>query len=102
MLKAIKEAYTIKQLKDIIKRKDREIEDIKMECISEFEKIGKLCFCNTYGNQLNAQKKLRKIYEIVVDNVFALDKDLAIDRGVEGKAKIIELTTTPIEISSIK
>ena len=101
MIKELKEAYTIKQLNDIIKRKDKEIEDIKMECVSEFKKIKDLCFCNSYGNQLNERKKLNKIHEIAIDNVFALEGDLAIDKETE-KTKIIELTTTPIEISSIR
>ena len=101
MIKKLKEAYTIKQLNDIIKRKDKEIEDIKMECVSEFKKIKDLCFCNSYGNQLNERKKLNKIHEIAVDNIFALQKDLVNDKETEN-AKIIELTTTPIKISSIR
>lgn len=100
MLKELKETYTIKQLKEIIKRRDKEIEDIKVECVSEFRKIEKLCFCNSYGNQLNERKKLNKIHEIAVDNIFALEGDLAIDKETKS-AKIKELTTTPIEISSI-
>lgn len=99
MLKELKETYTIKQLKEIIKRRDKEIEDIKVECVSEFRKIEKLCFCNSYGNQLNERKKLSKIQEIAMDNIEALEGDLAIER--EEKAKIIELTARPIEISSI-
>lgn len=101
MLKEFKEMITIKQLNDTIKRKDKEIEDIKMECVSEFKKIKDLCFCNSYGNQLNERKKLNKVHEIVVDNIFALEGDLAIDKETEN-AKIIELTTMPIEISSIR
>ena len=101
MIKKLKEAYTIKQLNDIIKRKDKEIEDIKMECVSEFKKIKDLCFCNSYGNQLNERKKLNKIHEIAVDNIFALEGDLAIDKETKS-AKIKELITTPIEISSIR
>ena len=100
MLKELKETYTIKQLKEIIKRRDKEIEDIKVECVSEFRKIEKLCFCNSYGNQLNERKRLSKIQEIAMDNIEALEGDLAIER--EEKAKIIELTTTPIEISSVR
>ncbi len=101
MIKKLKEAYTIKQLNDIIKRKDKEIEDIKIECVSEFKRIKDLCFCNSYGNQLNERKKLNKIHEIALDNIFALEGDLAIDKETK-RAKIKELTRTPIEISSIK
>lgn len=102
-------AYAIRQiefekreLEDIIKRKDREIKVIKTECANEFKRISDLCFCNEYGGILNKNKKLEKIHEIAKDNFSALVTDLVIEKETVQKAKIIELTTTPIEISSVK
>lgn len=80
----------IEQLKQTIKLRDREIEDIKTECASQFKKIGDLCFCNDYDGKLN---KLRTINEIAQDNFSALVKDMAIDR-TSRRAKIIELPMT--------
>lgn len=101
MIERIVEAYGNKQLKEVIKRKDREIEDIKRECANQFKQIRELCFCNSYGNKLDTRKRLVKINEIALENELALEKDLAIDKEVE-EAKIIELTTRPMRISSIK
>lgn len=82
----------IKELEEIIRRKDREIEDIKTQCVEEFERINKLCFVNDCGGKYDA---FRKIQEIATDNIYELTMDIVIDRE-------IELTTTPIEISSSK
>lgn len=79
----------IEQLKQTIKLRDREIEDIKTECAGQFRKIGDLCFCNDYDGKLN---KLRTIHEIAQDNFSALVKDIVIDK-TSSKAKIIELST---------
>lgn len=101
------EAYMMKQMKlekrqleDIIKRKDREIKDIKTECASEFKRISDLCFCNSYNGELDERKKLSVIEKIAIDNYSALVTGLVIDKDMPQKAKIIELTTTLIEISS--
>lgn len=80
----------IEQLKQTIKLRDREIEDVKTECAGQFKKIGDLCFCNDYDGKLN---KLRTINEIAQDNFSALVKDMAIDR-TSRRAKIIELPMT--------
>ena len=80
----------IKELEEIVRRKDREIEDIKTQCVEEFERINKLCFVNDCGGKYDA---FRKIQEIATDNIYELTMDIVIDRE-------IELTTTPIEISS--
>lgn len=92
----------IRELENIIERKDREIIDIKEQCIKEFEHIKNLCFCNDYGGQLDNSKKLSKIYEIAEDNIYALVKDMEIDEMIDEEAKIIELTTTETRTSSIK
>lgn len=88
------EALRIKELEEIISRKDQEIKDIKTECIEQFKNIKDLCFCNDYDGKWD---KLRKIHEIASDNFSALVKDLFIsemqDEKSEYKAKIIELST---------
>lgn len=77
------------QLKGIINRKDREIEDIKTECASQFELIRDLCFCNDCEGKWD---RLNRINEIAEDNFSALVKDLVIDK-LGDKAQIIELST---------
>ena len=84
------EDYTNRQLRKVIERRNREIEDIKTECANEFKKIAELCFCNTYDEMLNEHKKLSVIEEIAQFNYLALSTDLVLDK--ELKAKIIELT----------
>lgn len=88
-----KERY-IEELENTIEYKDREIRDIKNGCIEEFKKIKDLCFCNDYNGQYDDKKKLQKIFEIATDNYSILMKDIAIEDGIYGKTKIIELPKT--------
>lgn len=86
------EAQKIKELQELIYRKEQEIKDIKTECADQFKKIKDLCFINEY-NDKNA--KLRKIYEIASENFSALVKDILInDTDEDEKTKIIELPNT--------
>ena len=87
------EAIKIKELEDVIKRKDKEIKDIKTECAEQFKKIRDLCFSNTYNERFN---KLKKIYEIADDNFSALLKDLIISDNSKSE-KIIELPTRKVK-----
>lgn len=87
-----KEAIEIKNLEELIERKDKEIKDIKIECADQFKKIKDLCFINEYGDR---NMKLRKIHEIASDNFTALIKDIIINETDEDeRSKIIELPTT--------
>lgn len=83
------ETIRIRNLEDIVKRKDREIKDIKCECAEQFKKIRDLCFSNTYNERFN---KLKKIYEISDSNFSALLNDLIISDNSKTN-KIIELPT---------
>lgn len=89
------EGQKIRELQEIIDRKDEEIKDIKVECAEQFRLIRDLCFINDY-NDRNA--KLRKIHEVASDNFSALVKDIIIadseENISEDKSKIIELPTT--------
>lgn len=92
MGKHTEEAQKIKQLKETIAAKDKEIKDIKTECADQFKKIKDLCFINDYGDK---NMKLRKIHEIASDNFSALVRDIIINETNEDeKAKIIELPNT--------
>lgn len=82
------EQLEIKQLKETIALKDKEIKDIKVECAEQFKNIKDLCFINNYGDKYLS---LRKIHEIASDNFSALEKDIIIDNET---SKIIELSTT--------
>lgn len=84
-----KEAIEIKKLEDKVKRKDREIKDIKLECAEQFKKIKDLCFSNTYNEKFD---KLKKIYEIANENFSVLLKDLIIAENSKSNKKI-ELPT---------
>lgn len=87
------EAIRIKNLEDIVKRKDREIKDIKVECAEQFKKVRDLCFSNTYNERFD---KLKKIYEIASENFFILVKDLIISNSDKSN-KIIELPTGKVK-----
>ena len=87
------EAIKIKNLEDIVKRKDREIKDIKVECAEQFKKIRDLCFSNTYNERFD---KLKKIYEIASENFSILVKDLIISNSYKS-SKIIELPTRKVK-----
>ena len=87
------EAIKIKNLEDIVKRKDREIKDIKVECAEQFKKIRDLCFSNTYNERFD---KLKKIYEIASENFSILVKDLIISNS-DKSSKIIELPTRKVK-----
>lgn len=87
------EAIKIKELEDVIKRKDKEIKDIKTECAEQFKKIKDICFSNEYNGFNDKNAKLRKIYEIASDNFSELVLDMVIDNTKE-KGKIIELSST--------
>ncbi len=87
------EAIKIRNLEDIVKRKDREIKDIKVEYAEQFKKIRDLCFSNTYNERFD---KLKKINEIANENFLALINDLIItDNSKPGK--IIELPTRKVK-----
>lgn len=85
--------FEIEQLNETIKLKNRQIEDIQMECAGQFKQIRDLCFCNSYNDKLDTRKRFVKIEEIARDNFSALVKDLAIDKGLNGRANIKELPT---------
>lgn len=84
------EALEIKKLQELIKRKDKEIKDIKTECAEQFKMIKDLCFINNYNDK---NIKLRKIHEIASGNFSALLKDIIINETDED-TKIIELPNT--------
>lgn len=84
------EALEIKKLQELIKRKDKEIKDIKTECAEQFKMIKDLCFINNYNDK---NIKLRKIHEIASDNFSALLKDIIINE-IDEDTKIIELPNT--------
>ena len=88
--KSLSEALEIKKLQELIKRKDKEIKDIKTECAEQFKMIKDLCFINNYNDK---NIKLRKIHEIASDNFSALLKDIIINETDED-TKIIELPNT--------
>ena len=85
-----KENLYIKQLKETINLKDREIADIKNSLANEFQKILTVNESNNYSNE---ESKQRKISEICRDNVYELRKDLYI----ENDSKIIELPTRKVK-----
>lgn len=84
----------IEELNKTIKLKDREIEDVKLECAKEFKQIADLCFCNEYDGKLDKSKKLSKISEIASDNCSILMNDLEIENSLVKNVKIIELSRT--------
>lgn len=84
------ETLEIKKLQELIKRKDKEIKDIKTECAEQFKMIKDLCFINNYNDK---NIKLRKIHEIASDNFSALLKDIIINE-TDKDTKIIELPNT--------
>ena len=79
------------ELEAIIKRQEREIEEIKIECADQFKRIKDLCFVNDYGNKYSS---LKKIEEIASDNFNALVGDLGIFKEPSKMGEIIELSTT--------
>lgn len=81
----------IKQLEETIRLKDKEIEDIKMECAEQFKQIRTIASNNSLGN---VDIKIRKIIEIASDNFIALLKDMYIENDHEEESKIIELPIT--------
>lgn len=87
-----KESINIK-LEETIKRKDKEIKDIKTECAEQFKRIKDICFSNTYNEKFD---KLKKIHEIADENFLALLKDLIIADNSKSN-KIIELPTRKVK-----
>lgn len=79
----------IEQLENIIKRKDREIYEVKQECANIFNQIYDLSKINDYGQ---ARQIMNKMGEIAKDNFNLLLNDL-IDYEHDYKNKIIELPT---------
>lgn len=79
----------IEQLENIIKRKDREIYEVKQECANAFKQIYDLSKINDYGQ---ARQIMNKMGEIAKDNFNLLLNDL-IDYEHDYKNKIIELPT---------
>lgn len=77
----------IEQLENIIKRKDREIYEVKQECANEFKQIFELSKINDYGN---IRKIMNRMGEIAKDNFNLLLNDLI---DYEHDSKIIELPT---------
>lgn len=74
----------IEMLKDIIKRKDKEIQEIKEECAEQFKKIYNSLTKNSLGNERTMK---RRATEIAKDNFVILTKDVSI----ENDEKILEL-----------
>lgn len=81
----------IEQLEDIIKRKDREIYEVKQECANTFKQIYDLSKINDYGQ---ARRIMDKMGEIAKDNFNLLLDDL-IDYDHENKT--IELPTSKVK-----
>lgn len=80
----------IAKLEDTIRRKDREIYDVKQECASAFKQIHELSESNSYGE---TRTIINKMGEIARDNFNILLNDL-IDYKYERNNKIIELPNT--------
>lgn len=83
----------IQELNEVIKRKDKEINDIKKECVEQFEEIKDIALSNEYGGTNDKFKKLKKIHEIASENSYILGKDIYLSK-TEENAKIIELPNT--------
>lgn len=81
----------IEQLENIIKRKDREIYEIKYECANTFKQIYDLSKGNSFDNDRAIKNKMG---EIAKDNFNLLLDDL-IDYDHENK--IIELPTRKVK-----
>ena len=79
----------IAQLEDVIKRKDREIYEVKQECANAFKQIYELSKGNSFDNDRAIKNKMG---EIAKDNFNILLDDL-IDYKYEQNNKIIELLT---------
>ena len=79
----------IAQLEDVIKRKDREIYEVKQECANAFKQIYELSKGNSFDNDRAIKNKMG---EIAKDNFNILLDDL-VDYKYEQNNKIIELLT---------
>ena len=79
----------IEQLESTIKRKDREIYEVKQECASAFKEIYELSKGNSFDNDRAIKSRMG---EIAKDNFNLLFNDL-IDYEHDCKNKIIELPT---------
>jgi len=86
------EAQIIKELEKIIKLRNQEIKDIKVECAEQFRIIRDYCTCNDYDKKLD---RIKTIYEVADNNFMALIKDLVIEEEMTN-AKIIELPNRKI------
>lgn len=84
--KHTEEAVTINNLKEQIKLKNRELEEVKMSCADVFKEIYYLNTCNT----CNVPATRRKITELAKNTQYELMKDIAIENDVDIN-KIIEL-----------
>lgn len=80
----------IAQLEDVIKRKDREIYEVKQECANAFKQIYELSKGNSFDNDRAIKNRMG---EIAKDNFNLLLDDL-IDYKNEQNNKIIELPNT--------
>ena len=79
----------IAKLEDTIRRKDREIYEVKQECASAFKEIYELSKANSLNNDGTIKNRMG---EIAKDNFNLLLDDL-IDYKYEQNNKIIELPT---------
>ena len=79
-------AIVINNLKETIKRKDKEIQDIKISLADVLKEIVRL---NT-SNTCNTTATRRKITELAKDTQYELMKDIVI----ENDEKIIELSSS--------
>lgn len=84
--KHTKEGLEIKEQKETIKRKDREIRDVKLSIADVLEEIRKINESNNYSDE---SVKRRKISELCRDTIY----ELRIDEFIDKKDKIIELPT---------
>lgn len=92
MAKHTAEAIKIKELEEIIERKDKEIKDIKHSVADILLQIRELNECNSYGDTSVMKRKISELctntrYELYIDEINDYYKK-------EEKAKIIELPKT--------
>ena len=92
MAKHTAEAIKIKELEEIIERKDKEIKDIKHSVADILLQIRELNECNSYGDPSVMKRKISELctntrYELYIDEINDYYKK-------EEKAKIIELPKT--------
>lgn len=89
------EALRIKELEEIVERKEKEIKDIKMSVADVLLQIRELNESNTYSDPSVLRRKISELctdtrYELLIDEIDSFYKK---EKSQE-KAKIIKLPTT--------